>query len=82
MIYEGERTLEGTLVTVDGKPLPPRLDLRGYSKTGFEWGYAGPAPRQLALALVANHTETVGWPSSRVPGSCTAWSSTWTTNGG
>ena len=53
--YEGERTLRGVKVTVDGAPLPPRLDLHCFSRTGFEWTYAGPGPRQLALALLADH---------------------------
>ena len=53
--YEGERTLRGTKVTVDGAPLPPRTDLHGFSKTGFEWTYTGSGPRQLALALLADH---------------------------
>ena len=53
--YEGERALRGIKVTVDGAPLPPRMDLQGFSRTGFEWGYAGPGPRQLALALLADH---------------------------
>ena len=53
--YEGERTLRGARVTVNGAPLPPRTDLHCFSKTGFEWTYAGPGPRQLALALLADH---------------------------
>jgi hypothetical protein len=53
--YEGERTLRGIKVTVDGAPLPPRMDLRCFNKTGFEWTYAGPGPQQLALALLADH---------------------------
>jgi Family of unknown function (DUF6166) len=36
-VYEGARSLEGALVTVDGRPLPPRYDLRRLSKAGFEW---------------------------------------------
>jgi len=54
-VYEGERGLAGALVTVDGAPLPPRLDLRRFNRTGFDWTYVGPAPRQLALALLADH---------------------------
>ena len=54
-IYAGERGLAGALVTVDGVPLPPRLDLHAFSRTGFEWTYAGPGPQQLALALLADH---------------------------
>ena len=55
--YAGERSLAGALVTVDGAPLPLRLDLHSFNRTGFEWTYAGPGPRQLALALLADHLE-------------------------
>ena len=54
-IYEGARSLDGAIVTVDGKPLPPRLDLKVLSKAGFEWTYEGAGPAQLALALLADH---------------------------
>lgn len=54
-VYEGGRSLDGSEVTVDGKPLPPRYDLRRLSKTGFEWTFEGPGPLQLALALLADH---------------------------
>jgi hypothetical protein len=54
-IYEGARGLEGAVVTVDGKPLPPRHDLRNLSPAGFEWTYEGTGPAQLALALLADH---------------------------
>jgi hypothetical protein len=40
---------------VDGAPLPPRMDLYCFNRTGFEWSYDGPGPRQLALALLADH---------------------------
>ena len=45
-VYRGGRSLDGAVVTVDGKPLPPRYDLKRLSATGFEWTYegAGPAP--------------------------------------
>jgi hypothetical protein len=52
--YEGERTLAGALVTVDGAPLDPRHDLQRWSDH-FEWTYEGPGPMQLALALLADH---------------------------
>jgi Family of unknown function (DUF6166) len=58
--YAGERSLSGALVTVDGVPLPPRLDVYSFSRTGFEWSYAGPAPQQLALALLADHLNDDG----------------------
>lgn len=34
--------------------LDPRLDIRNHSPSGFEWGYGGSGPAQLALALVAD----------------------------
>lgn len=57
--YQGTRTPDGCQVVVleDGKeprPLDPRLDLRNHSPTGFEWGYGGSGPAQLALALAAD----------------------------
>ena len=54
-IYEGERGLSGAVVTVDGVRLDPRMDLHRFNRTGFDWTYVGAAPRQLALALLANH---------------------------
>ena len=57
--YQGVRTEAGAAVTVieeDGHAhgLDPRHDLRNHSPTGFEWGYAGSGPAQLALALAAD----------------------------
>ena len=34
-----------------GRPLPLRLDVANHSPDGFEWGYAGSGPAQLALAI-------------------------------
>jgi hypothetical protein len=53
--YEGGRSLAGAEVTVDGRPLDPRYDLKRLSPTGFEWTYEGAGPAQLALALLADH---------------------------
>jgi hypothetical protein len=53
--YEGQRTWRGVDVTVNGNPLNPRLDLRNHSPNGFEWGYCGSGPAQLALAILADH---------------------------
>lgn len=53
--YAGGRSLAGAEVTVDGKPLDPRYDLKRLSPTGFEWTYEGNGPAQLALALLADH---------------------------
>ncbi len=41
-------------VSVDGRPLNPRLDLFNHSPTGFAWGYGGSGPAQLALAILAD----------------------------
>ncbi|MEO6781739.1 MAG: DUF6166 domain-containing protein [Bradyrhizobium sp.] len=53
--YLGDRTIDGVKVTVDGGPLDPRLQVREFTRNGFEWSYEGPEPRQLALALLADH---------------------------
>jgi hypothetical protein len=53
--YHGWRDKDGTAhVEADGKPLALRLDLDNHSPTGFEWGYGGSGPAQLALALLAH----------------------------
>lgn len=36
--------------------LPPRNDLLNHSPDGFEWGYSGSGPAQLALAILAKVT--------------------------
>lgn len=35
-------------------PLPPRTDIVNHSPDGFEWGYGGSGPAQLALALLVD----------------------------
>jgi hypothetical protein len=54
-VYEGGRSLDGAVVTVDGQPLDPRFDIKRFSPAGFEWTYVGDGPRQLALAILADH---------------------------
>ena len=54
-VYEGGRSLAGAVVTVDGRKLDPRFDLKCLSRAGFEWTYEGAGPAQLALALLADH---------------------------
>lgn len=54
-IYTGKRDGKVTSVTVDGVFLDPRTDLRELSSNGFEWGYVGSGPYQLALAMLAYH---------------------------
>lgn len=57
MRFQGIRTPRGCIVTVNGVGLDPRLDLRGHSPAGFEWGYHGSGPAQLALAILAAVTD-------------------------
>lgn len=54
-VYRGDRTIDGIVVTVDDKPLDERRDIKTISDDGFEWGFEGPAPEQLALAILADH---------------------------
>jgi len=56
-VYEGGRYIEGVSVTADGQPLTPRFDLMVFSSSGFEWSYEGDGPRQLSLALLADHLD-------------------------
>ena len=53
--YTGDRTMDGIQVSVDGRPLDPRYDLRRVTEGGFEWSYEGPEPEQLAFALLVDH---------------------------
>lgn len=53
-IYEGTRYPGICVVTVDGSPLDPALNIRNHSPTGFEWGYPGSGPAQLALAILVD----------------------------
>lgn len=54
-LYEGVRSLEGNVtVTRDGDRLDPAPSqaVWNHSPTGFEWGYGGSGPAQLALAIL------------------------------
>lgn len=44
------------LETGERHDLELRLDLANHSPTGFEWGYLGSGPAQLALAILADFT--------------------------
>jgi hypothetical protein len=58
--YEGTRSVDGrALVRViqpghKARKLSPRFDLFNHSPSGFEWGYGGSGPAQLALAILAD----------------------------
>ena len=52
-VYRGIRTTDGVRVTVYGHDgaASPLQHHRQHSPDGFEWGYAGSGPADLALAL-------------------------------
>ena len=59
MIFLGKRTENGCLVYKIGEDMsieeltPDRsLEVYNHSPTGFEWGYGGSGPHQLALAIL------------------------------
>ena len=54
-IYEGKRTIDGLVVTVDGRPLPEHYEVKRFTTYGFEWTYDGDSPQQLALAILFDH---------------------------
>jgi len=53
--YEGKRTIDGLVVTVDGKRLDEHYEVKRFTRYGFEWTYEGDSPQQLALAILYDH---------------------------
>lgn len=53
--YAGRRTIDGLVVTVDGRRLPEHYEVKQFTKRGFEWTYVGASPQQLALAILFDH---------------------------
>lgn len=56
LLFSGERRDGDTWVIAAAggqasRPLPLYLEVRRHSPSGFEWGYSGSGPAQLALAL-------------------------------
>jgi Family of unknown function (DUF6166) len=66
-VYTGKRLRNGECVvhviqdTGDSRLLQLRLEVVNHSPTGFEWGYSGSGPAQLALALLLDviHDQTM-----------------------
>lgn len=60
--YVGRRDRTGTAIVFvidehgESTKLALCLNLANHSPTGFEWGYAGSGPAQLALALLVDAT--------------------------
>ncbi|MBN9519749.1 hypothetical protein J0H58_14705 [bacterium] len=44
------------------RPLPLQTQIRSHSPSGFEWGYGGSGPAQLALAILV---DSLGVPRAR-----------------
>ena len=58
-VYRGRRDPSAQVgdeveVMVDGESLDYRYDLLSASPSGFEWGYGGSGPAQLAIATLAH----------------------------
>lgn len=53
--YEGKRSIDGLVVTVDGAPLSEHYEIKQFTKYGFEWTYEGESPQQLALAILYDY---------------------------
>lgn len=54
-IYEGTRSIDGLVVTVDGRRLDQHWEVKCFTKSGFDWTYEGAHPQQLALAILYDH---------------------------
>lgn len=56
-VYCGRRIDGNAVVTRDGLPFDhgPSCKVWNHSPTGFEWGYGGSGPAQLALAILLDH---------------------------
>jgi hypothetical protein len=53
--YDGKRTIDGIVVTVDGKQLDEHYEVKRFTKYGFEWTYEGENPQQLAFAILFDY---------------------------
>ena len=52
VIFEGKRTKNGCTVSANKMPLSAYLTEVSHSPDGFEWGYGGSGPAQLAYAIL------------------------------
>jgi len=66
-IYSGDRTIDGVIVFVNQAHLLPDTGGAIFSDTGFEWGYDGPGPRQLAYAILIDHLGDASRAKALVP---------------
>lgn len=56
-VIVNKEQLWGGTTYVGVLPLEPSLKLYNHSPTGFNWGYGGSGPAQLALALLLDATD-------------------------
>lgn len=54
-VFAGTRSINGVLVTIDGRPLDRAIQVRTYGSGFFEWSYEGDGPMQLALAILIEY---------------------------
>jgi hypothetical protein len=63
LVYHGKRIEGGVRVWVEDPETHQEAELphvQKHSPTGFEWGYGGSGPADLALAILAYHLEMDG----------------------
>jgi len=53
--YEGKRTIDGLVVTTDGRPLPEHYEVKRFTKYGFEWTYEVESPQELSSAILYDY---------------------------
>ena len=53
--YEGKRTIDGLIITADGRRLDEHYEVKRFTKYGFEWTYEVESPQQLALAILVDY---------------------------
>src|SRR5262249_9950930 len=51
-VYEGMRTIDGLVVTADGKRLDEHYEVKRFTRFGFDATYDGDSPQHLALAIL------------------------------
>ena len=65
--YSGDRTIDGVIVLVNQTRMMPDAGGAAFSDTGFEWGYDGPGPRQLAYVILVDHLRDTNRAEALVP---------------
>lgn len=62
IVVKGKRINEGCIVVIKNNniavPLDAHNDLANHSSDGFEWGYSGSGPTQLAFAILFEYAKT------------------------